>query len=195
MRKTHRTAGPAIACGIVLLLGTIGLVSSASAQGQLFVSNFDANTITVYRRTASGDVGPTTAITTGIKGPHQIAISHAARELFVANFGSAAVTVYDWDTLALKRTIAGPSTALSSPVGVAVDEVSQELFVSNAFGFPVVAVFNLTDAGDAAPKRTITSSTTGLSDPTGLAVDVVHDEIVDRDRRRLDRDLSAHGER
>ena len=148
--------------------------SPASAQAQVFVANYNADTVTVYPRNANGDVPPTATIL-GVRGPHQMAVHRGANELFVASNLTDEVTVHDLTTGALKRSIAGPSTGIVRPTGMAVDEVNGELYVINDFANSVT-VFDVLASGDATPKRAVLSS--ALSHPVGIAIDLVHDEIV-----------------
>jgi DNA-binding beta-propeller fold protein YncE len=183
--QPRRIGGVAIGLilGIALLLGNVSVVPMTWAQGTLFVSNYNGNSITVYPRTVNGDVPPDqvypTDNPTGVHHPHQIAISQAARELFVANNDNDvlySIAVLDLDTGVLKRTIAGTSTGLNRPTGVAVDEVNAELYVANDFGNSIT-VYDLTADGNVAPKRTIQGGATKLGQPVGVAVDTVNNEL------------------
>jgi len=152
----------------------------AWAEGQIFVTNYYGDRVTVYGRNAAGNVVPSTTILTGsFSGPHNVAIHHGAGELFVSNNLLYTVSVYDLATGVLKRTI-GPSTsfplAIERPTGLAIDELNGEIYVANDFGNSV-AVFDALAAGDATPKRVI-RSTGYLSGPSGIALDLANDELV-----------------
>jgi DNA-binding beta-propeller fold protein YncE len=153
----------------VALLALVANVRPVSAQGQIFVTTYNSSTITVYSRSANGNVAPAYAIV-GQQGdgPHQVAINKIAGELIVTNFLTSSVVVYDQAGGVLKRMISGPSTGLNGPVGVDVDEVNGEIFVSNFYG-DSITVYSVLATGDASPKRTIRSA--DLAGPVGLAVD------------------------
>src|SRR5262249_42598155 len=107
------------------------------AYDRIYVTNRDANSVTAYRRTASGDTAPSQTISgaaTGLNTPHGIAVDQTHGEIFVANLGANSITVYD---LAARgnappvRTLSGGSTLLDRPQGIAVDVVNGELVVAN----------------------------------------------------------------
>jgi DNA-binding beta-propeller fold protein YncE len=148
----------------------------AWARGQIFVANYDGDSISVFSRDAAGDVAPSRTILGQIgDGPHQIAIRHGADELFVANNLAYSVAVYDLASGTLKRVISGRSTGLIRPTGIAVDDVNEEIYVANDLG-GTVTVYEIWAAGDVSPKRTIRSAS--IARPVGIAVDLAHDEIV-----------------
>jgi len=159
-----------------MLMMTMGHVPTAWAQGQIFVTNYHADSITVYSRNSNGDVAPAFTIL-GQSGdsPHHVAINHRAGELIVTNNIPYSVTTFDWVTGARKRTVAGPSTGLTRPTGVAIDEVNGEIYVANEYGNSIT-VYDVLAAGDVAPKRTIKSAE--LLGVSGVAIDLAHDEIV-----------------
>jgi DNA-binding beta-propeller fold protein YncE len=157
-------------------LVALGSGPAAWAQGQIFVSNYTGDTITVYPRSALGNVAPSRTILGQLgDGPHQIAINRGAGELIVANNLAYSVAIYDSATGVRKRTIIGPSTGLIRPTGVTVDEMNREIYVANDYGNSIT-VYDVLAAGDAPPKRSIQS--TYFSGPVGLAIDLRHDEIV-----------------
>jgi hypothetical protein len=161
---------------ISALLATVGYVPAAWAQNQIFVTNYSGDKITVYPRSASGDIAPSFTILGQLgDGPHQIAINHRGGELIVTNNVANSVAVYDWSSGALKRKISGPSTQLIRPTGVAVDEVNGEIYVANDYGSSIT-VYDVLATGDSPPKRNIQSLY--LSGPVGVAIDLTHDEIV-----------------
>jgi hypothetical protein len=185
--------GRTVVTGFVVALAMLvagGSTPAAPAAEELFVSNYPINTISVYPRTASGDVAPIRTIQTGLDHPHQIAVDVLHQELFVANnvVASAghtpAVVIYDLNASyplndTPKRIIAGPSTGLEKPTGIHVDMVNLELYVSNDLdGSFSVVVYPLSASGDASPIRTIKGPLTGLHGPVGMVVDHVHDELI-----------------
>jgi len=162
--------------------------SSANCSSEeLFVSNYAANTVTVYQRTAHGDVTPVRTIRTGLDQPHSLGVDLLGRELFVANnlFGAqgARINVYELDASfpadPPQRTITGPRTLLNRPAGIVVDSVHQELYVANDLGVGTssITVFALAANGNVAPLRVIQGPQTGLAGPLGLGLDLVHDEL------------------
>ena len=70
---------------------------TAWGQQELFVANFDANSITVYSRTATGDTAPIrtlAGVATGLKGPVGLVVDTANDELVVSNATNNSITVY-----------------------------------------------------------------------------------------------------
>ena len=107
--------------GLALLVGVVGHVAPAWAQDELFVTNQDSNSVTVYFRTADGDVTPVRTLSEGLTGlsdPSGLFVDTVNNELFVANLGNDSVTVYSrtasGDT-GPTRTLSGGDTDLSDP--------------------------------------------------------------------------------
>ncbi len=183
----HRKIKKSLVIVASLLFGLSCFESAAHAQRQIFAANYNTNAITVYPRTADGNVPPANTFftqagncsTTG-DCPHGLALLDSARELFVVGNISASVTVYDSLTGGQKRKIQGNSTQLCRPIAVAVDKKNEEIFVTNDF-CNSVTVYSLNANGDAPPLRVIkgdsTSDITGLSKPAGVAVDVTNNEL------------------
>jgi DNA-binding beta-propeller fold protein YncE len=190
--------------GLGVLLGEGVYPSTTSAQGELFVTNKGDNSVTVYSRTANGDIAPIRRLAgadTGLAFPVGLAVDTVNNELVVVNHGGvifdpdlriihASITVYpltaNFNTPPI-RTLSGPKTGLIAPVGIAVDTVNNELVVTDAiflkdpdpFPFPPsVMVYSRTASGDTAPLRTLSGAATGLNEPTGVVVDTVNDELV-----------------
>src|SRR5690349_10364966 len=87
----------AIVLAAALFLGA--RIEIAWAQGELFVTNQNANSVTVYARTANGDVAPLRTISgaaTGLNLPEGLAVDSVNNELVVANVGGNSITVYAW---------------------------------------------------------------------------------------------------
>jgi DNA-binding beta-propeller fold protein YncE len=95
-------------------------------NNEIFVANTFNNSITVYGRTANGDVAPIRTISgasTGLSSPFGIAVDTVNNEIFVANFFNNSVTVYGRTAngdVAPVRTISGASTGLGRPTFLAV---------------------------------------------------------------------------
>ena len=169
--------------GLALLVGVAGHFAPAWAQDELFVTNQDSNSVTVYFRTADGDVTPVRTLSEGLTGlsdPSGLFLDTVNNELFVANAGNDTVTVYplnwtDPNTPPIRK-LDGLLTGLKTPTGVFVDTVHGELFVAN-FIAGSVTVYSRTASGDTGPTRTLIGGSTGLAGPFGLAVDTVHNEL------------------
>jgi hypothetical protein len=86
-----------LAFGLATLLGEGGSPPMAWGQDELFVANFNANSITVYSRTANGDVAPTGTLAgpaTELNGPIGVVVDTVNNELVVTNLNDRSVTVY-----------------------------------------------------------------------------------------------------
>jgi Lactonase, 7-bladed beta-propeller len=174
--------------GALAALGAGYQFPVAAAADEIYVSNYTANTITVYVRTANGDVWPIRTIQTGLDHPHTLGMDLLHQELFVPNnlmdVQQPAVNVYDLDASypgndSPKRTITGALTGLNRPSGLAVDSVNQELYVANdVVGGSSITVYPLGANGNVAPVRTLQGALTGIEGPIGMAVDPVHDELI-----------------
>jgi 6-phosphogluconolactonase (cycloisomerase 2 family) len=169
-----------LAALLTLLGGLLGAVA-VEAQDELFVGNFNGNSVTVYSRTAGGNTPPLRTLfgaATGMSSPQGLALDTINNELIVANAGHA-ITVYartaSGNTPAL-RAISGGSTGLSSPRGVAVDLTNNEIVVAN-FNTSSVTVYSRTANGNVAPLRTLSGASTGLALPRGLALDLTNNEL------------------
>jgi DNA-binding beta-propeller fold protein YncE len=156
--------------------------SSARAQDEIFVTNSNSNSVTVYAGGANGNVAPLRILSgnaTGLSSPSGIAVDRVNNEIVVVNKTSPySVTVYPRranGNVSPLRTITGALTNLSDPRGVAVDPVNNELAVANRAGFSVT-VFGRTANGNIAPLRSLV--TTGFSNPWGVLIDIANNEIA-----------------
>ncbi len=97
----------------------------STSINELYVSNGTADSITVYSRTADGNIAPVRTITgaaTNLSALRGIAVDTANNEIFVANWANS-ITVYSRaadGNIAPVRTITGAATNLNGPVGIAV---------------------------------------------------------------------------
>jgi DNA-binding beta-propeller fold protein YncE len=138
--------------------------------------------VTVYARTANGNVAPLRSISgaaTGMDTPRGLALDIVNDELFVANFDNS-ITVYARTAngnAVPKRTLVGAATGLNAPRGLVVDSVNNELIVANAVG-PSVTVYSRGASQNTAPLRTISGAATGLNGTYGVTVDNTNDEIA-----------------
>jgi hypothetical protein len=162
---------------------TVAPVRAGLAQDEIFVSNQNNNSVTVFDRTADGNVAPLRTIvgaSTGLSTPEGIAVDAVHGEIFVVNAGASSVTVYARNAAGNAsplRTIVGPTTGLVNPNTIVVDPIHDEIYMdgSNA-GY--VNVYSRTAAGDAAPLRSLAGASTTLHAPQGMALDLVHDELL-----------------
>lgn len=128
--------------------------------------------LTVYPRTAGGDVAPIRSIL-DLNNPVGVAVDPVHDELFVVR-GDSSIAVF-------ARTANGGATplrfvtGLGSPGRIALDLSNDEMFVAG--GDNAIRVYPRTASGAAAPLRTLSGASTGLSGPRDLAVDAVNDEL------------------
>jgi DNA-binding beta-propeller fold protein YncE len=163
----------------VLIGGLPPRAAWAQVQEEVFVTNFLGHSVTIYSRTANGNVAPLRIISgpaTGLQNPSGLAVDTVNNQILVANIRS--ITVYSLmacgNAIPL-RSISGSLTELAQPIGLAVDTVNDEVLVANEAS---ITVYGRTANGNVAPKRIISGSATGLRNPAGLAVDTVNNEIV-----------------
>lgn len=167
---------------LLLALAALAASDASRAQGEIYVSNSNSNSVTVYALMAQGNVAPLRVISgnaTGLSSPSGIAVDLVNAELFVVNRGApAAVTVYPLTAqgnVAPLRTVSGALTNLNDPRGVSVDSVNNEYAVANRAGFSVTTFARLA-SGNTAPLRTLLN--TGFSNPWGVLIDAANDEIA-----------------
>ena len=141
-------------------------------NGNLWVANQSASSLTEYPALPNGDVAPRATIAgiaTRLNGPQGIALDSTGN-LIVADTYDNSVTEYqptaNGNVLPIRR-IVGSATGLSFPVGVDVDATGN-LYVSNQFGG--VEEFLFPSNGNRTPLATIAGPATGLSAPGRLAV-------------------------
>ena len=153
------------------LSSPIGIAVDA-ANGEIFVVSANS-LLTVYPRTADGDVPPIRSIP-DLNNPIGVTVDTVNDELFVVR-GDSSIAVF-------ARTANGVATpirfvtGLGSPGRIALDLSNDEMFVAG--GDDAIRVYPRTASGTAAPLRTISGASTVLSGPRDLAVDVVNDELA-----------------
>jgi len=131
---------------------------------------FLAPSITVYPRTARGDIAPSRTIQgpkTQLNWPTALTVNPETGELFVANDPEDSILVFAADAngdVAPTRILKGPKTQLKNPTGVFFDVKNQELWVAN-FGSHSATVFRLNASGDTPPLRVIRSGPIGAPAP------------------------------
>jgi DNA-binding beta-propeller fold protein YncE len=145
------------------------------------------NSVKVYSRTASGNVGPMRVISgdsTGLNWPQGVAVDPINNEIFVLNIDFAnplanSILIYRRTSegdVAPVRTITGGATELDEPWGIAIDVTHNEILVADRGGS--ILVYPRTASGDTAPVRVISGAATGLIEPSGIAVDPGSNEMV-----------------
>jgi DNA-binding beta-propeller fold protein YncE len=173
-----------------LLLGMCSPLAIAGlGPGELFITNYELDSVTVYSRTATGSATPVRTIRTGLSSPYGVLVDQLNNEVYVSNncrdstcggfFGS--VEVYDlnanYPNDTPKRTITGSATSLFHCTGMSYDVLRQELYVANDDS-DTIAVFPRTANGNVTPTRTIVGLATELGGPTGVTFDLFHDEVL-----------------
>jgi DNA-binding beta-propeller fold protein YncE len=172
-----------------LLLGMFSPLAIALGPGELFITNFSSDSVTVYSRTATGAATPVRTIRTDLSSPFGVIVDQLHNEVYVSNncrgnscggfFGS--VEVYDlnanYPNDTPKRTISGSATSLFHCTGMALDLLRQELYVANDDS-STITVFPRTANGNVTPSRKLEGAATGLSGPTAVTFDLFHDEII-----------------
>lgn len=155
-------------------------------EGHLFGVAPQAPSITVFSRTASGNVAPLRTIqgpSTGLGLARPIHVDTVNNELAVANGDTNTITVFSrtaTGNVAPLRTISGAATGLSNPTGVFIDSVNNEIVVAN-WNAHSVTVYPRTATGNVAPLRTITAgagAATGLGNPGAVSVDLTNNEFA-----------------
>ncbi len=144
--------------------------------------------ITVYAKTARGDVAPLRVIQgprTQMDWPTAIAVDTDRNEIFVANDGGNSVLVFDASAqgdAAPIRVLKGPKSLVSNPTGVYLDKTNNELWVAS-FGNHIAGVYNPLANGDVPPLRVIRSAppnqpVPGLGNPHPIAYDSKREQIL-----------------
>jgi fibronectin type 3 domain-containing protein/6-phosphogluconolactonase (cycloisomerase 2 family) len=151
-------------------------------NNELYVANTagspysPAYPVTVYARTAAGNVAPIRVIggaDTGLGGAAGIAVDPTNNEVFVSWNGAIRVFPRTANgNVAPLRTL---NLCAGCAPGIAVAPAHNELFVPSGNS---IVTYARTATGSAAPLRTLSGSFTELSNPTSVAYDAVHDEII-----------------
>ena len=145
------------------------------SAGNLYASNPNFNSITVYAPDATGLATPlrtSRGPSTGLFYPKGVALDSAGN-LYVANFDGNTITVYPpgaTGDVAPIRTISGAfPQAPYMTTGVALDSAGN-LYVSNSYGNSIT-VYGSAASGNVTPIRTISGANTGLDYAIGVALD------------------------
>ena len=166
-------------------LNTPGGLALDLAHNEIFVTNrgSSAQSITVYSRTASGNVAPVRTIAgpdTGLNSPGGVTLDPANDEIYVTSPVLDSVQVFARTAsgnVAPKRTLAGAATNLQTPWLAVPDSAHNELYVTNSDGNSVT-VYPRTASGNTAPSRTIAGANTLMDSPRGLVLNAVTNELV-----------------
>jgi DNA-binding beta-propeller fold protein YncE len=149
---------------------------------------FRPPSITVYPRSAAGDVAPTRTISgprTRLNMPSGIVFDERRGEILVANDMDDAILVFRADAsgdTAPIRVLAGNRTGIKNPTGLFLDTKHDELWVAN-FGGNGLTVHPATADGNVPPRRVIRSRPLGTSalmigNPGALAYDTKRGQIL-----------------
>ncbi len=162
--------------GAVLIAGA----GDVWAQGEIFVSG--NNEITVYSRTANGNVAPVRTIAgalTGFNGVTNVAPDTVHSELVMSNCNPGSVLVFPFaanGNVAPSRKISGAATGLTCTGDVAVDTVNDEILVLDEIN-NTISAFARTANGNVAPLRVLQLAGT-VTNPDFFALDTVNNELV-----------------
>ncbi|MBI3940911.1 MAG: hypothetical protein HY315_08755 [Acidobacteria bacterium] len=144
--------------------------------------------ITVYSRTASGDVAPLRAIRgprTRLNWPEGIYLDTDSGQLAVANSTDNSVLFFDRNAdgnVPPLRVIQGPATGLANPVNLFVDTMRDEIWVTN-YEDHSATVYSRMAEGNIAPIRAIRSApkgapASGMGGTSSLVYDPKRKEIL-----------------
>jgi len=156
------------------------------------INNDTLNTMTVFPRSAEGNVKPQRELVTP-HGTWGIAVNEARQELFLTVEHSNSVVVFRKMAQGNEkplRTLAGNRTQLADPHGIALDTKNNLVYVGNhgnaksngvagsgRFVPPSIAVYPLQASGDTAPVRVIQGPRTQLNWPAAMALDQERGEL------------------
>jgi len=143
--------------------------------------------ITVYARTANGNVAPLRTIqgsNTELDHARPLFVDSGRHEIVVADGGPTdAILFFDQNAngnVAPRRIIRGDRTGLSNPTGVFVDAVNDELLVAN-WGNHTITVYPSGAGGNVKPRRVISPTksrvSAGIGNPGAMYVDPERDEV------------------
>lgn len=144
--------------------------------------------ITMYSRTANGDVEPLRVIQgprTGLNLPMGVFYDTVHNQIVVANGGDDRILFFNVDAdgdVAPARSIGGDKTELAGPTGVTIDRKRNEIWAANWNNHTATA-YALAAQGNAAPLRIIRSAPkgsprSGLGSPGTVAYNPKRDEIL-----------------
>jgi DNA-binding beta-propeller fold protein YncE len=179
--------------------GPVGLAVDV-VHNELFVSSYavaGGGSITVYPRTATGNVAPSRTIegpATGLNLPQGLALDLVGNEIIVANSaftlpnpGPGAILVFGrtaGGNATPTRTLGGPDTRLCNPVGLVLNPIDDELVVANSNFSGLcedsVTTYARLSSGNQAPLRVLPGSgaVSELSHPASVVVTTAEGKTV-----------------
>lgn len=147
---------------------------AVDSQGNRYVANLTAVSVTVYAPDATGNAAPIRTISgsnTKLVGPRSVAVDGDGRIYVGDLFGTNQVAVFAPGAdgnVAPERVITGSNTLISWPQGLAVDSIGR-IYVANR-NTDTITVYAPGTDGDTAPIRTISGAATGLDEPMSLVL-------------------------
>jgi hypothetical protein len=148
------------------------------ASGNIYVSNYDNNSITIYAPGATGNVAPIGRISgssTDLLDPEGIGIDPINGDIDVLSLngpsGNPSILVFPPGSngnVAPSEVIEGSKTGLAGPVFLALD-ASGNIYDSDVSSY--VNVFAAGSTGNVRPTRKIKGGLTKLAIPLGLTLD------------------------
>jgi len=175
--------------GWKLFFGKYGEKESKESLEEPSTGKFLRPSITVYSRTANGDVAPLRVIQgpkTRLNWPSGIYVDPISDQIAVANTGDNSILFFPREAtgdVAPVRIIKGPATGLDNPVSVVVDTKNDEIWVAN-WDAHTATVYPRDAKGNVAPLRTIrsapkgTPASAGFAGPAGVIYDAERKEIL-----------------
>jgi 6-phosphogluconolactonase (cycloisomerase 2 family) len=144
--------------------------------------------VTVYSRTAQGDVAPLRTIQgpkTRLNLPLGVAVDAERDVIVVANDQTHSILVFSrtaQGNVAPLYAIEGPATQLKNPGALVMDFENDEIWVTN-WGDHSVTIYPRDARGNVAPLRTIRSAPggepmAGLGTPSAIAWDSRRDQLL-----------------
>ena len=150
--------------------------------------HYEPSSVTVYSRTAEGDVAPLRIIQgpkTKLNLPLGVVVDTKRNVILVANDQSHEVLAFSRTAqgdVAPLYILAGPATGLKNPGAFFFDTVNDELWVTN-WGDHSVNIYPADARGNVAPARTIRTAPkgeplAGLGRPSSVSWDSRRDELL-----------------
>jgi hypothetical protein len=166
----------------LIIQGPLTALSSPRAvaidnASNVWVANFNSNSVTAYTPTGASNREPFRTITTGVSHPIGVGFYYGPGPyngaLYILNSGPPSVSIYfnAGASGSPTQTLAGSNTHLSNPQGFAVD-IGGNLWISEYDADAVLFFAGGNEAsGNVSPWVVLTGPSTGLSGPKGVAID------------------------
>ncbi len=178
---TNHHSAHTIATGVVA--DDVGFRYELQSSG-----HFEPSSVTVYSRTAEGDVAPLRIIQgpkTKLNLPLGVVVDTERNVILVANDQSHEVLAFSrtaQGNVAPLYILAGSATGLKNPGAFFLDTKNDELWVTN-WGDHSVNIYPADARGNVAPLRTIRTApkgepVAGLGTPSAIAWDSRRDELL-----------------